>query len=76
MPTGFRQRRCPCRVGSSRLAADDRAAETFGATVFSKTLPDRSTCGAAQARVLSRPLRAAWPVLFASGLARSTAGFS
>jgi hypothetical protein len=76
MPAGFRQRRCLERPGSSRLAADDSIADTFGATVFSRTFPERSTCGAAQARVLSSRLRAAWLVFFASGLARCTAGFS
>jgi len=75
-PTGLRQRRCLGWAGSSRLAAADIVAETFGATVSCTTRLERSTRGAAQARVLSNCLLAAARMLLATGLARSAAGFS
>ncbi len=75
-PTGLRQRRCLGWAGSSRLAAADIVAETFGATVSCTTRPERSTRGAAQARVLRSCRLAAARMLLATGLARSAAGFS
>jgi hypothetical protein len=74
IPASLRQRRRGGFAGSSRCAAEDSTAETLGATLSCRTCPVRSTCGAAQARVLRAPRLAASPVLLASGFIRAATG--
>jgi hypothetical protein len=72
-PTALRQRRRGFS-GSSRRAAADSSDETLGATSCWTTCPAFSTCGAAQARVLSAWCLAAVPAVFANGMTLSAAG--
>jgi hypothetical protein len=67
-PASLRHRRRGCLAGSSRRAAADSRAEILGATLSCRTCPARSTCGAAQARVVRTLRAAAAPVLLARGL--------
>src|SRR6266851_2485007 len=76
MPASLRQRRRGGVAGSSRCAAEDSRAEPLGAALSCRTCPVRSTCGAAQARVLCTRSIAAAPVLRASGFSRAATGLT
>jgi deazaflavin-dependent oxidoreductase (nitroreductase family) len=67
-PASLRHRRRGCLAGSSRRAAADSRAEILGATLSCRTCPARSTCGAAQARLVRTLRAAAAPVHLARGL--------
>src|SRR5262245_15576815 len=76
MPATVRQGRRRGFSGSIRRAAADNNEETLGATLSWTTWPARSTCGAAQARVVTARCLAAAPTVFASGIALPAAGRS
>jgi hypothetical protein len=67
-PTSLGHRGRGGAAGSSRRAAADSSEEILGAMLSCTTCPARSTCGAAQERVLSACRFAAAPALLASGM--------